>query len=83
MKVVELYAFSTGTQRVVGEVRLTDNGNISLRDLPETLRKDMRKGVSGKGGKQYQTKDGIKFLRALKYQYSGSMLRASDVIERA
>ena len=41
----------------------------------------IQKGIIGEYGKRYFPKDGMKFLEQLKFQFNGSRMVASDIIE--
>lgn len=55
---------------------LIDKRNLSLNDVlnGENL-------IVGKGGKEFKPSDGMEFMKNLKYQFSGSYVRADDVKE--
>lgn len=40
-----------------------------------------KRGIRGERGVDVFPKDGLRFLKALKYQYSGQRVRAGDVFE--
>ncbi len=79
MKIVEILSFSAGdgTSEVVGTVRFKKQ--VSLSDVPEKMVDQMKDGIRGKNGNIYLPKDGLKFMRALRYAYSGSRIRATEV----
>jgi len=41
----------------------------------------IQEGIVGEYGKRYFPKDGMKFLEQLKFQFNGSRMVASDIIE--
>ena len=41
----------------------------------------IQEGIIGEYGKKYFPKDGMKFLEQLKFQFNGSRMVASDIIE--
>ncbi len=79
MDYVEIYSFITGKQETVGYIELEDNV-ITFRELPtkfvDRIRED---GIKGDDAEVFFPEDGIRFLEALRYRFSGSMLRASEV----
>ena len=80
MKAVEFYMTTDNSeQRLIGKVLLIE-GKVVFRDLPGKLIAELREGIRGKGNFVYPN-DGIRFLEVLKFAYSGSRLRASDVID--
>ena len=60
---------------VDGEVKIVKGGEI------RGILQDMERGIMGEDEKLLYPKDGIKFLARLKYAYSGSYLRAGDIID--
>jgi len=81
MKRVEFYRTIDDGQETIG-VAFLRGDKVSFKDLPTKLIEELRKGIRGKiQGHLFYPKDGVKFLEALKYAYSGSILRASDVME--
>jgi len=80
MKEVEFYrTVDSGKQGLDGKALLIE-GKVVFRDLPGKLIAELREGIRTKSGFIYPD-DGIRFLEVLKFAYSGSRLRASDVIE--
>ena len=45
------------------------------------VNKMIQEGIIGEFGKRYFPKDGMKFLEQLKFQFNGSRMVASDIIE--
>ena len=55
---------------------------IENMDGKEILVKDIlgdEELIIGQGGKEYKVTDGMKFMENLKYQFSGSHIRASNI----
>jgi hypothetical protein len=65
-------------QRVIGQVVLGDNNTVHI-NLPEGVAELVRSGVRY-GGRLYTPKDGVEFLRMLRFGFSGDRVRATDVI---
>lgn len=53
---------------------------VNFVGLSEVLVEELKRGISN-GKVRYKPKDGIKFLRGLKYAFTGSLVRATDVLE--
>jgi len=81
MKTVEFYRTIDEGQEIIG-VAFLRGDKVSFKDLPTKLTGELREGIRERASMTLiYPKDGVKFLEALKYAYSGSILRASDVIE--
>jgi len=81
MKVKFFSTNDDGTQKEIGEA-VMENGEVVLRGLPGRLAKTLQiDGIPGKGGKTLFPADGKKFLERLQVEFSGSRLRASDIIK--
>ena len=66
------FTFSPGDKEV--KLHHTQQSHYYLNLLPKI-------GIVGKLGKMYYLKDGMKFMEELKFAFSGSQSRASDVYE--
>jgi hypothetical protein len=84
MAYVQFYRLNptTAVDETAGRVVLADNGLLRFSDdMPEWLQRVLlRDGVTDHRRKHYTVADGMAFLQALKWEYHGSYLRASDVI---
>ena len=79
MEYIEIYSFTTGKQETVGYIELEDN-MVTFRELPtKFIDRILEDGIKGEGAEVFFPDDGIKFLEALRYHFSGSMTRASEV----
>ena len=81
MKYVEIFSFTGKEPEKLGEVQLRD-GKIVYVDLSEKLVEILKLGVMGDQGIIYKPQQKTKFLEALKFEFSGSAVRATDVKER-
>ena len=80
MKIVKfLHTVEVG--QVEGGRVLWDGKEVRYEGLEDHFIEDLRNGILGHKGKQYKPSDGIVFLENLKYEFTGSYLRATDVIE--
>lgn len=59
-----------------GRVCCDENGKVSYIEVPDTIAKDLDRGVKGQGGSLVMPSDGNKFIDALPFALSGSYLRA-------
>jgi len=66
------FTFSKGDKEV--KIHSTEENGFYLESIPE-------QGITGRLGKRYYLKDGLVFLQELKYAFTGSRLRASEVYE--
>jgi len=80
MKYVEIYSFTSGKQIVVGCVELA-NEEVTFKGLSRKFVDPLLEDGIVIGGKTVFPEDGLDFLKALEYQFSGSMTRASKVLE--
>jgi len=69
---------STG-QAVLGSVLLV-NDEISYLNLPPAMVEELDAGIFGLNGEKFTKEDGILFLENLRYNYSGSYIRATGVL---
>ena len=82
MRWVEFYSYTTGEQQTIGKALL--QGNVirfeGLRDevIQDFYDNGIRKAPNRKG--TVFPKDGLLFLKSLRYEFTGSMFRASDVL---
>ena len=84
MKVVHIYEIQDDGSSVIGcTVQLVGKEVRFKGKHAEHYEYDLEVGIFtpvGKRGKVVYPRDGLKFLKALKFQYTGSRVRASDVI---
>ena len=61
-----------------------ENGEVVFskmkRDQP-FVKRMIQEGIIGQYGKKYYPSDGLKFMKQLKYQFNGSRMLATDIIE--
>jgi hypothetical protein len=62
-----------------GEARALQGGEVRLVNCMPKLAEMLSDGISGQWGFRVSMKDGLKFLEALKYAFTGSVIRATDV----
>lgn len=79
MKVVEFYSTTEDGQESAGQVVMDNTGKIFFAGMSKALIETLKNGVRGPKGKRLVPKDGIKFLEALQFEFTGSYLRASEV----
>lgn len=80
-KYVDILQTRSKGQVRVARVRVV-RGKLKLeksQGCPDWLEEHLTRGVMGKRGKWLSPTDGEKFLSALKYEFSGSYFRATDV----
>lgn len=82
MKYVTINRTTESGPEEIGRVVL-DDGVITFQgDFTKNMVEDMREGVRDpESGTNFTPKSGIRFLKVLKFKFSGSMIRATDVIE--
>ena len=80
MKVVKFLKTVEDGQVESGKVVLGSNG-IRYEGLNDGFIESLESGILGQYGKRYKPSDGIEFLENLKYEFTGSYLRATDIIE--
>jgi hypothetical protein len=68
-----------GPGEVLARVVLGDNNTVTVIGTDD-MREWIERMTINVGDRDYTVKDGISFLEVLKVQYSGSRVRASDVI---
>lgn len=78
MKYVEFYKVTEKGTEVQGTA-LLKNDKVMFKNMPKRFVDIMKKDGIIVKGKVVKMKEGIKFLKGLKYEFSGSRFRASDV----
>ena len=79
MKFVEIYSYASGKQKTVGRIELNE-GLVEFKGFPvKFIDRILEEGIAGVGGKVFFPEDGLEFLQALQYGFSGSITRASEV----
>ena len=58
-----------------------DDREVKFKGLEDHFIKSLKHGILGRYGKRYNPSDGIEFLENLKYEFTGSYLRATDVLD--
>jgi len=84
MKYVEILSFTGKEPKKLGEVQLVDN-EVVFEGFSQKMLEILKQGVYAPGAsdmQRYTPKDKLKFLEALKFEFSGSAVRATDVKER-
>lgn len=83
MKIYQVKFLSTTEdgQEAAGSISFA-NGKFATRGLQKHFVDYMMEGIIGKNGKEFKPEDGLEFLKNLKYEYSGSYFRATEVTER-
>lgn len=80
MRFVEIYSYSSGEEELAGRVELVEEG-IQFKGLPRKfVEQILENGIVGHWGKVFFPEDGLEFLQALQYQFTG-LTRASKVKE--
>ena len=82
MEFVRFYSLDkNGKQEIIGSVIL-ENGIIKFSGLNKVFISDLKEGVMNyKLSKFVYPKDGLKFLEVLPLTFTGTYLRASEVME--
>jgi len=80
MEYVEIYNINDGKQKLLGKF-FYDGKVITWSSRLNNFAKNVKKNGIFYKGKFYFPKDGLKFLKYLKYDFSGSYIRASDIME--
>jgi hypothetical protein len=78
MAYVDILAVGRDHDEVVARVVLGDNNTVNVVG-PDHIRELIEQSTLAVGDREYTVKDGITFLEMLKYEYSGSRMRATDV----
>ena len=79
IKTVNILKTTEEGQEIIGSVLLVD-GEIHYLNLSETFIEELDNGITGLNEKKYTKKDGVLFLENLQYAYSGSYIRASEIL---
>lgn len=85
MKKVLIKTFSEKHMKMMtDQVIKYENGEVVFsnmkRDQP-FVKRMIQEGIIGQYGKKYYPSDGLKFMKQLKYQFNGSRMLATDIIE--
>ena len=56
-----------------------ENGEVTIKSRSVDLKKQLQRGIKGRGGQVYTVTDGDHFVRELPYAFSGSLVRARVV----
>lgn len=80
MQTVKFLVTTEKGQEEAGYAALKD-GKIIFEGLSVQLIEDLKRGIIGYREKVYKPEDGIDFLRNLKYAFTGSLIRATDIKE--
>jgi len=84
MKIVHIYEIQDDGSSVIGCTVQLVGKEVRFKGIHgKHYKDDLEVGVFtvvGKRGKVLYPKDGLKFMKALKFQYTGSAVRASDVM---
>jgi hypothetical protein len=87
---VEIFGYASffegGAPTLLGRIEKDETGgDVRLIDCVPKLEDDLRRGILGSGGLAaglVRMEDGMAFLEALQYEFSGAVVRASEVKRR-
>lgn len=65
--------------RVIGSIMLRAAGRVAITTDQDALRQALERGVVGRDKQRYTPADGVAFVRAVVYQFSGSRIRALPI----